>query len=91
MSLNPEERDKRLHSLDETMGQNLDQQIKEHKASAKVALTLHFNRELVAAEECAKKGIYKSFCPSHLGGNAKYNVKSAGEVKEYFLFREPIQ
>jgi hypothetical protein len=55
MSLNPEERDKRLYSLDETIGQNLDQQIKEHKASAKVALALHFNRELVAAEECAKK------------------------------------
>jgi hypothetical protein len=33
----------------------------------------------------------RSFCPSHLGGNAKYNVKSAGEVKDYFLFREPIQ
>ncbi|MGI0043145.1 MAG: hypothetical protein ACRD47_05480 [Nitrososphaeraceae archaeon] len=92
MSLSPEERDKRLHNLDETIGQNLDQQIKEHKASAKVALALHFNRELVAAEECAKeKGFARSFCPSHLGGNAKYNVKSAGEVKDYFLFREPIQ
>lgn len=59
MSLSPEERDKRLHTLDETIGQNLDQQIKEHKASAKVALALHFNRELVAAEECERKGIYK--------------------------------
>jgi hypothetical protein len=55
MSLSPDERDMRLHSLDEIMGQNLDQQIKEHKASAKIALALHFSRELVAAEECAKK------------------------------------
>ena len=55
MSLSPDERDMRLHSLDEIIGQNLDQQIKEHKASAKIALALHFSRELVAAEECAKK------------------------------------
>ena len=55
MSLSPDERDVRLHSLDEIIGQNLDQQIKEHKASAKIALALHFSRELVAAEECAKK------------------------------------
>jgi hypothetical protein len=33
----------------------LDEQIREHKASAKMALALHFNRELEAAEECAKK------------------------------------
>jgi hypothetical protein len=32
----------------------LDEQIKEHKASAKVSLALHFDRELAAAEECAK-------------------------------------
>lgn len=55
MSLTPDERDNRLHSLDEVIGQNLDQQIKEHKASAKIALALHFNRELISAEECAKK------------------------------------
>jgi hypothetical protein len=55
MSLSPAERDKRLHSLDEIIGQNLDQQIEEHRDSAKFALALHFNRELVAAEECAKK------------------------------------
>jgi hypothetical protein len=32
----------------------LDEQIKEHKASAKFSLALHFDRELAAAEECAK-------------------------------------
>ena len=57
MSLSPDERDMRLHSLDEIIGQNLDQQIKEHKASTKIALALHFSRELVAAEECAKKRV----------------------------------
>ena len=55
MSLSQDERDKRLRSLDEMIGQTLDQQIEEHKASAKFALALHFNRELVAAEECATK------------------------------------
>lgn len=54
MPLGLEERNKRLRSLDETIGQNLDEQIKEHKASAKVSLALHFERELTAAEECAK-------------------------------------
>jgi hypothetical protein len=38
MPLCPEERNKRLQILDETIGQNLDEQIKEHKASAKVSL-----------------------------------------------------
>lgn len=54
MPLGPEERNKRLQILDETIGQNLDEQIKEHKASAKASLALHFDRELAAAEECAK-------------------------------------
>jgi hypothetical protein len=54
MPLSSEERNKRLHSLDEIIGQSLDEQIKEHKASAKVSLALHFDRELAAAEECAK-------------------------------------
>lgn len=54
MPLSSEERKKRLQILDETIGQNLDEQIKEHKASAKVSLALHFDRELAAAEECAK-------------------------------------
>lgn len=50
MPLGPEERNKRLQRLDESIGQNLDEQIKEHK----VSLALHFERELTAAEECAK-------------------------------------
>jgi hypothetical protein len=54
MPLSPEERNKRLQILDETIGQNLDEQIMEHKASAKVSLAIHFDRELVAAEECAR-------------------------------------
>jgi len=54
MPLGPEERNKRLQILDETIGQNLDEQIKEHKASAKASLALHFDRELAAAEECTK-------------------------------------
>ena len=54
MPLGPEERNKRLQILDETIGQNLDEQIKEHKASAKASLALHFDRELAAAEECAR-------------------------------------
>ncbi len=54
MPLSSEERKKRLQSLDEIMGQSLDEQIKEHKASAKVSLALHFDRELAAAEECAE-------------------------------------
>ena len=54
MPLSAEERKKRLQIVDETIGQNLDEQIKEHKASAKVSLALHFDRELAAAEECAK-------------------------------------
>ena len=54
MPLSSEERRKRLQSLDEIMGQSLDEQIKEHKASTKVSLALHFDRELAAAEECAK-------------------------------------
>lgn len=54
MPLSSEERKKRLQSIDEIMGQSLDEQIKEHKASAKVSLALHFDRELAAAEECAK-------------------------------------
>jgi hypothetical protein len=54
MPLSSEERKKRLQSLDEIMGQSLDEQIKEHKDSAKVSLALHFDGELVAAEECAK-------------------------------------
>ena len=54
MPLGPEERDKRLQILDETIGQNLNEQIKEHKSSAKVSLALHFDRELAAAEECAR-------------------------------------
>jgi hypothetical protein len=54
MPLSSEERKKRLETLDEIMGQTLDEQINEHKASAKVSLALHFDRELVAAEECAK-------------------------------------
>jgi hypothetical protein len=37
----------------------LDEQIKEHKASAKVSLALHFDRELAAAEECAKTEIFR--------------------------------
>lgn len=55
MPLSSEESTKRLQSLDEIMGQSLDEQIKEHKASTKVSLALHFDRELAAAEECAKK------------------------------------
>jgi nuclear transport factor 2 (NTF2) superfamily protein len=40
----------------------LDEQIKEHKASAKVSLALHFDRELAAAEECAKnRDLYEAF------------------------------
>lgn len=54
MPLSPEERDKRLQSLDDTIGQNLAEQIQEHKASARFSLALHFDRELAAAEECAK-------------------------------------
>ncbi|MGC1135822.1 MAG: hypothetical protein WA941_23560 [Nitrososphaeraceae archaeon] len=54
MPLGPEERNKRLQILDETIGQNLDEQIKEHKASAKASLALHFDKELAAAEECTK-------------------------------------
>jgi hypothetical protein len=54
MPLGPEERNRRLQILDETIGQNLDEQIKEHKASAKASLALHFDREFAAAEECAK-------------------------------------
>jgi hypothetical protein len=54
MPLSSEERKKRLQSLDEIMGQSLDEQINEHKASSKVSLALHFDRELAAAEECAK-------------------------------------
>ena len=54
MPLGPEERNKRVQILDETIDQNLDEQIKEHKASAKASLALHFDRELAAAEECAK-------------------------------------
>ena len=54
MPLSSEERNKRLQILDETIGQSLNEQIKEHKASAKVSLALHFDRELATAEECAK-------------------------------------
>ncbi|HEY7082563.1 MAG TPA: hypothetical protein VH500_22970 [Nitrososphaeraceae archaeon] len=54
MPLSPEERKKRLQTVDEIIGQNFDEQIKEHKASAKVSLAIHFERELTAAEECAK-------------------------------------
>ena len=54
MPLSSEERNKRLQILDETIGQSLNEQIKEHKASAKVSLALHFDWELAAAEECAK-------------------------------------
>jgi hypothetical protein len=54
MPLTPEERNMRLQSLDEAIGQNLDEQIQDHKASAKFSLALHFERELAAAEECAK-------------------------------------
>jgi hypothetical protein len=54
MPLSPEERNRRLQILDETIGQSLNEQIKEHRASAKVSLALHFDRELAAAEECAK-------------------------------------
>lgn len=81
MPLGPEERNKTLQILDEIIGQNLDEQIKEHKASAKASLALHFDRDLAAAEECAKnKDLGGSICPSHLGGDVKYNANHAGEV-----------
>lgn len=57
----------------------MDEQIKEHKANAKVALALHFDGELEAAEECVERSA-GGICPSDLGGDAKYNFKSTRKV-----------
>ena len=59
MPLSSEERNKRLQILDETIGQSLNEQIKEHKASAKVSLALHFDRELATLKNVQKIEISK--------------------------------
>ena len=81
MPLVSEERKKRLQSLDEIMGQSLDEQIKEHKASAKVSCSLHFDsRNLLLLRSVPKIDSTGSICPPYLSGDVKYNTKYAGKV-----------
>ncbi|HZD36288.1 MAG TPA: hypothetical protein VE130_13890 [Nitrososphaeraceae archaeon] len=59
MPLTPEERDKRLQSLNETIDQNLDEQIQEHKDSARFSLALYFDRELPLLKNVLKVEIFR--------------------------------
>jgi hypothetical protein len=67
MPLSSEVRKKRLQSLDEIMGQSLDEQIKEYKASAKVSLAIQFDRSLPLLGSVPKIEIYRKHLSTVFG------------------------